>query len=155
MGGWEGSGLHPGTQSRQQSPRACELATQGQGRGDCSPAQETLTPDVEVVVFLRAACLVQRLTGVAACIPHLCPVHLANSDRSHQQGQHTDGVPGADCVTVGRPLYLAVPQPPHLEPGTSRTPKFPEAAACGGLLWVPKWQPSPVLTEQPRGEGGG
>ena len=56
-----------------------------------SPAGETLTPDIEVVVLLRAAHLVQRLTGIAARIPHLGSVHLAGS-KNHPSGvQRRDG----------------------------------------------------------------
>jgi hypothetical protein len=40
---------------------------------------ETLTPDMQVEVFLRAACLVNSFTGVVACIPHRRSVHLARS----------------------------------------------------------------------------
>lgn len=39
---------------------------------------ETLTPDIQVEVLLRAAGLVQGLTGVASRIPHLHLVHLAS-----------------------------------------------------------------------------
>lgn len=44
--------------------------------------RETLTPDIQVEVLLRAACLVNSLTGVAACVPHFHLVHLAGSKDS-------------------------------------------------------------------------
>lgn len=43
---------------------------------------ETLTPDIQVEVLLRAAGLVQGLTGVASRVPHLHLVHLARSKDS-------------------------------------------------------------------------
>lgn len=49
----------------------CTLGGAGEG-----PSPGTLTPDIQVVVLLRAARLAQRLTGVETCIPRLCSAHL-------------------------------------------------------------------------------
>lgn len=49
--------------------------------------QETLTPDVQVEVLLRAARLVESLTGVVACIPRFHSVHLARSKDSWSVSQ--------------------------------------------------------------------
>lgn len=80
-GGWEWKGGAGRVVSWGPDGYPFFLGSEGQ---PCGRDLESLTPDVQVEVFLGAACLVQSLTGIVACVPHLCSVHLAKSKGSCQ-----------------------------------------------------------------------
>lgn len=115
----EGCALGDGQGSRSPGPAGAGPACRGgaaEAEPQPSPALETLTPDIEVVVFLRAARLVQRLTGVAACVPHLRSVHLAEGTWPISGGSTEMGHPGqTPCLSL--PIWnlgvtTAPPAPP-------------------------------------------